>query len=315
MRIAVFHCPAGATGEGILQAFFDASLPVSFLKKELKKNKIDKKIQALVRQVSRQLGEAGIGGKQALGSLISIAAVANALRYFKIEKCFLRNLAIGKKGNPNTLKLLRGFLTHRLNINKELVTPSGASVLAAFCEKEDAIPSMRLEALGEGPDGLRISMGETVKPYRRERILLVETNIDDMNPQGFELLYARLFEAGALDVWVQTILMKKMRPAFKLSVLCEHTKQGEIAEVIFKETTSLGVRFLELDRFSLERKIVPVKTKWGKVRVKIAELEGRKMMSPEYDDLKRISQKTKLPFREVYAKVKNQICSSPLSKI
>ncbi len=315
MRIAVFHCPTGATGEGILEAFFDAGFPVSSLKKALKKNKIDKKIKTLVRQASSQLGKAGIKQNDALNSLLSTVCVSIALRHFKIEKCFLRNLGIGKKGNPNTLKLLRGFLIERLNVNKELVTPSGASILATFCEKEDAIPSMRLEALGEGPKGLRISIGETAKPYRRERILLVETNIDDMNPQGFELLYSRLFEAGALDVWVQTILMKKMRPAFKLSVLCEHTKREEIAEVIFKETTSLGVRFLELDRFSLERKMVSVKTRWGKVRVKIAELEGRKVISPEYDDLKQISEKTKLSFREVYAKVKNQICLSPSFKI
>lgn len=220
----------------------------------------------------------------------SVTKITAALRHFKIKKCFVRNLAIGKKGNPRTLKLLCGFVLNRIPINREIVTPEGARILAAICEKEMSIPPMRLEEVGFGPNQLMVSIGETVAPYLRERILLLETNIDDMNPQGFELLYERLFKTGALDVWVEPIMMKKMRPAFKLSILLHHRDQEKISNVLFKETPTLGVRFLELDRFSLPRKNFRVKTRFGNVRFKTRWLDSQPMKAnPEYDDLRRIS--------------------------
>lgn len=132
--------------------------------------------------------------------------------------------------------------------------------------------------------------------YRQGKVVLLETNVDDMNPQGFELLYERLFEAGALDVWVETILMKKMRPAFKLSVLLKPADQERIAETIFQETPTLGLRFLEMGRFYLPRKVVRLKTGWGSVRAK----KAGDQTFPEYEDIKRIAKERKLPFRRVY---------------
>ncbi len=301
MKIAVFHCPSGITGEGAIQAFLDAGLPLSHLKRELNKPRLDKKTKTLILRVSKELQRAKIFGPEAVDALLHVAAMEAVLRYFKIEKCFVRRLAIGKKGNPRTLKLLRGFILDRLPMNKELVTPAGAAILSVFCEKEESIPSMKLEAVGEGAKGLRISIGRTAAPFRRERVLILETNIDDMNPQGFELLYERLFKAGALDVWVEPILMKKMRPAFKLSVLLDHKDQEGISEVIFKETPSLGVRFLEVDRFSLPRKTVRLSTRFGPVRMKVGFLDSRHSSArPEYEDVKQISQKRRLPFHRVY---------------
>ena len=315
MNIAVFHCPRGITGESALQAFHDAGLPISYLKKELSKKQIDATTHRLIGQLAQKLGKAGIGGKDALDSLTCAGAVAAALEYFKVEKCFVRRIAIGKRGNPRTLKLLQGFILERLPIYKELVTPSGAAILAAFCEREDAIPAMRLESVGEGPSELRVSIGEAVAPYRRERILLLETNIDDMSPQGFEILYERLFKAGALDVWVQPILMKKMRPAFKLSVLLEHAGRERISEAIFMETPTLGVRFLELDRFTLPRKIKRAKTRYGFVRAKIGQLDSRRsVVSPEYEDVKQICERKKLSFRETYEMIQKELCSSLSSR-
>lgn len=284
MKIAVFNCPGGVTGEGILQAFLDAGLPRAVIARS-RKDEIKK--------------------------------VTSALRHFKIKKCFLRNLAIGKKGDPRTLKLLGGFILNRIPVNRELVTEEGARILASICEKEDAIPAMRLERVGFGPNQLMVSMGETVAPYQRERILVLETNIDDMSPQGFELLYERLFKAGALDVWVQPILMKKMRPAFKLSILLRHSEREKISEVLFKETPTLGVRFLELDRFSLPRKKIRVKTRFGPVRVKVISPspfalspnggEGRVRGYPEYEDLKRIAKRKNLSFRRVWTEIKREL--------
>jgi uncharacterized protein (DUF111 family) len=188
------------------------------------------------------------------------------------------------------------------------VTPEAAAILSVLCEREMSIPALRLEKVGFGPGNLTLSIGETVAPYQRERILLLETNIDDMNPQGFELLYERLFQAGALDVWVEPILMKKMRPAFKLSVLLNHREQDEISEVLFKETSTLGARFLEVDRFSLPRKIVRVKTRFGPVRFKIGYLNSKMARpNPEYSDLKRIAVKRELPFAKVLAQIKKDL--------
>ena len=315
MKIAVFHCPKGITGEGAVQAFFDAGLPAAYLKKELAKKSLDRKTRVWIHQLAEKLGRAGIGGEEAIDALIHANAVARALRYFKIEKCFVRQVAIGKKGNPRTLKLLQGFLLDRLPIPRELVTPAGALILTTFCEKEGAIPSMRLESVGEGAGGLRISTGETAAPYRRERILLLETNIDDMSPQGFELLYSRLFKAGALDVWVEPILMKKMRPAFKLSVLLDHSIREKISEVIFRETPTLGARFLELDRFALPRKIERVRTQWGIIRVKVGQLNSKhSVISPEYDDVKKICEKRKLPFRYVYNQINKALVQGRRSR-
>lgn len=265
MKIAVFNCPLGITPEALFQAFVDAGLPRSHSKRRLDPRK----------------------------------KITQAIRHFGIQKCFIRNLGIGRRGNPAALKLLKGFILNRVPVARELVTLEGGAVVATLCEKTLSIPTMRLERVGFGPNQLMVSIGETVAPYSRERILLLETNIDDMSPQGFELLYERLFKAGALDVWVETILMKKMRPAFKLSVLLNHTAQDKISEVVFRETPTLGVRFLELDRFSLPRKTVRVKTRFGPVRIKIGSLDSRpSVASPEYEDVKRIARRKNLSFRQ-----------------
>ena len=303
MKIAVLNCPHGATGEGIVKAFLDAGLPRAALQRELKKRSADKPSKALVGRMLKALERAGICLSDR-PALMTLAQAAVAIQYFKIKKCFVRNLAIGRKGNPRTMKLLGGFLLERVPVDGELVTPEAAAILTVLCEREMSIPATRPEFVGFGTNGILVSIGETVAPFRRERILLLETNIDDMNPQGFELLYERLFEAGALDVWVESILMKKMRPAFKLSVLMMHPLVDKISEVIFKETPSLGVRFLELDRFSLPRKTIRVKTRLGPVRYKVGWLDSKHSAAhPEYEDLKRIALKRNLSFREVRVKM------------
>ena len=303
MKIAVLNCPGGVSAKALIGAFQDAGLPQSYLKKELTKRRPDPKTKALTVRILKALERE----KNYISNphiLMQVAQVAAGIRYFQIEKCFLRNLTIGRKGNPRILKLLKGFNFERSPVKKEWVTAEGAAILSVLCEKEISIPAMRLVRVGFGSGSLQMSIGETLAPYRRERILLLETNIDDMNPQGFELLYERLFQAGALDVWVEPILMKKMRPAFKLSILFNHPDQEKISEAVFKETPTLGVRFFEMDRFSLPRKIERVKTRFGPVRAKIGWLDSKhSVISPEYEDLKRISKKARLPFSQVY-----QIC-------
>lgn len=303
MKIAVFNCPLGVTAEGMVRAFIDAGLPRGLLKKELHKQRPDPETKNLVLRFLKPLEKNKLLTTDGKG-LVALAEAAVGVGYFEIKKFFVRNLGIGRKGNPRILKLLRGFALDRVPVNQELVSADGAVLLDVLCEREDSIPAMRLENVGFGPGQIQISIGETLAPYRRERILLLETNIDDMSPQGFELIYERLFRAGALDVWVQPILMKKMRPAFKLSVLLNHREQDKISETIFKETPSLGVRFLELDRFSLPRKGIRVKSRFGPIRAKVGYLNSKpSTITPEYEDLKRISKKQNLPFRYVQKSV------------
>ncbi len=311
MRIAVFHCPQGVSAEGIVQAFLDAGVPRAYLKRESKKQ-LPKKTSSLIHKINYSLSVILSEAKDleilrplrglrmtALRPNDSIIQIAFAIQYFGIDKFFLRSLAIGKGGNPRTLKLLKGFILNRLPINQEIVTPPGAAILSILCEREVSIPPMQLETVGFGAGKVMISIGKTVAPYRRERILVLETNIDDMSPQGFELLYERLFKAGALDVWVESILMKKMRPAFKLSVLLNHTDQEKICREIFRETPTLGVRFLEMDRFSLTRHIKRTRTPWGKVRMKFGFSDTNHSVGrPEYEDVKRVARSKNLSFRQ-----------------
>lgn len=262
----------------------------------------------------------------AVDSIVDIVGTAICLHHLGIEKIFVRNLHVGRGAlkahhhgrialpSPAASELLKGFELHHAPIDHEMVTPTGAAILAALAEKTSDLPSMETRAVGYGagtrhfkdrPNLLRVSWGEILRGFFRDRIFVLETNLDDMNPLGFEILYARLFKAGALDVYVTPILMKKMRPAFKLSVLLEHAKRQEISAAVFKDTTTLGVRFLELDRFLLQRKFVTVSTRFGKLKVKVGSADGQPcIVSPEYEDCKKAALKYGAAFRTVYGEAK-----------
>ncbi len=263
-----------------------------------------------------------------LDSIVDIVGTAAAVHHLKIEKIFVRNLHVGfgeirtyhhgrvMLPSPGALELLKGFKLNHAPIRFEMVTPAGAAILAALAEKTDEIPDLDVQSVGYGagsqdfkdrPNLLRITLGQSSRGFKKDRILVLETNLDDMNPLGFEILYTRLFQAGALDVYLTPVLMKKMRPAHKLSVLLEHSLKEKISEVVFKETTTFGLRFMELDRFLLARKITHVQTKFGRVSVKIGTANGRPhIASPEYEDCKKISLTRRIPFGEVYREAKKQ---------
>ena len=154
---------------------------------------------------------------------------------------------------------------------------------------------------------LRVFIGEAAKPSSDEKTLLLETNIDDMNPQIYEYLMERLFDAGALDVYLTPIIMKKGRPATMLSVLTTKDNIKDMADIIFRETTSIGMRVQETGRIKAERKIKEIKTRFGKVRVKIA-LKGKEILgiTPEYEDCKRIAIKNKIPLKKVMEEIREK---------
>lgn len=201
----------------------------------------------------------------------------------------------------------------------ELVTPTGAALLAELADEFGPYPPMTVHATGFGagqrdmpyPNLLRLVLGETDEApaaavsteaaYQADRLLLLETNIDDMNPEIFGYVSQRLFAAGALDVWLTPIYMKKGRPATLLTALCAAGQADRITELILQETTSLGLRRQEIERLCLPRTIEQVETPWGPVRVKIAYLpNGQRKAAPEYEDCQALAAQHGVPLRTVY---------------
>ncbi len=215
---------------------------------------------------------------------------------------------------PATLALLQGVPVYATGIRSELVTPTGAAVLVTLAKEFGPLPRMKVERTGYGagsreleiPNLLRVCIGESVGPAaKREELALVETNIDDMNPQLFEHVAERLFEKGSLDVYLTPVQMKKNRPATVLSALTRPDAVDEVLAVIFAETTTLGVRINRIERAYLEREFVSIETKYGKVTVKAAKsFGGITNLSPEYEECRAIAVKRNLPLKDVYDEVK-----------
>lgn len=216
---------------------------------------------------------------------------------------------------PATAELLKGVPVYDRDINAELVTPTGAALITFLASNFGEVPLMRINKIGYGagtrdlsiPNLLRVILGETDKGYEEDIVLLIQTNIDDMNPQIFGHLMKKLFQKGALDVWFTPIQMKKNRPAIMLSVLAEKKDVDSLSEIIFDESTTIGLRIVEMKRKKLIRENKKVKTIYGEVEVKITRGDGVvKNISPGYDDCQRLAEKLNLPFKEIYDEVKRK---------
>ena len=217
---------------------------------------------------------------------------------------------------PATLELLSGFPVHSVDIRGELVTPTGAALLTTLADPSAAgkMPAMRVLASGFGagkkqfkaemPNLLRVVIGETAnsdEDKTPQTIAVLETNLDDQNPESFELLMERAFAAGALDVFFAPIQMKKNRPATLVSVICPTDKVEALAGVLFRETGTFGVRIREQRRLTLVRSWRTVTTEFGPIRLKIGNWQGKEITaSPEYEDCKRAALEHGVPLRRVY---------------
>jgi len=213
---------------------------------------------------------------------------------------------------PATVEILRDMPVYFSGIPYELTTPTGAVILKEIADGFDDIPSMKIRNTGYGagqrdikgfPNTLRIILGDDVSkhdPSDSPGVLVIETNIDDMNPQLYEYVMERLFKAGALDVYLTPVIMKKGRPGVVLTVLCPEGRKADIIGILFRETTTIGVRFYESSRIILNREIREMETRFGKVKVKLSRMDdGAVRFSPEYEDCKRIAKRFKMPLREV----------------
>jgi len=211
---------------------------------------------------------------------------------------------------PATAALLKSVPTYSTGIEAELTTPTGAAIVTTLAESFGVMPEMTVEEIGYGagsrdlsiPNLLRVSIGVTeAGQYETDTVLLIETNIDNMNPELYEHVFERLLAAGALDVFTTPITMKKSRPGIILSVLTPPALENTLLEIIFTETTTIGVRLQHLQRRKLSREIKTVETEYGPVQVKVASHGDRVVnVAPEYEDCKKIAEEKGIPIQDVY---------------
>jgi len=216
---------------------------------------------------------------------------------------------------PATTEMLKGFPSYSSDIEFELATPTGVGIITAMAKASNAIPVMKTNAIGYGagskdfsdsPNLLRIMIGEGYSPSEQDSITVIESNIDDMNPQFYDHIMNRIFDAGALDVFLTPIIMKKNRPAVKITLLSDNDNVNKLADILLKETTSFGLRMYKTERIKLEKEIKTVKTEYGSTKVKIGKKNGKIInIAPEYEDCKRIANERGISIREVYEKVKS----------
>ncbi|HEY2904304.1 MAG TPA: nickel pincer cofactor biosynthesis protein LarC [Vicinamibacterales bacterium] len=259
----------------------------------------------------------------AIDSIIDIVGVVFAMEWAHADRIVCSPLNVGggmvKSAHgvfpvpaPATVKLLGDAPIYAGAVQKELVTPTGALIATTYAEAFGPVPAMAIERVGYGagdrddpntPNVLRVLIGRDadVGP-RAERVVVIECEIDDMNPQIFGVAMERLYAAGALEVFYVAVQMKKNRPGTLLTVVCRPADRAAIAEIIFRETTTIGLRYSETNRECLDREHLAVETPLGAIRVKIASRDGRVLnAAPEFEDCAKAAAAHNLSVKEVQA--------------
>ena len=252
-------------------------------------------------------------------AIVDICGAAAGLARLGVDEVRFSRLAVGRgyvdcaHGRlpvpaPATTRLIQGCEIEAGVAEGELLTPTGAAILTTLGE-QTAMPSMRATATGYGagareregiPNLLRVWLGETADPAEADVVWVMETNVDDCSGEVLGHAMERLLAEGALDVFATPIQMKKSRPGVRLTVIAEPARLDALAEVLFRETSTFGVRYHEVRRTKLAREIVTVPTPHGPVRVKLGRRAGQVLTrEPEYEDCRRLAQTTGLPLREI----------------
>jgi hypothetical protein len=258
-------------------------------------------------------------------TIVDVIGTAIGLEYLGIERVYASPVATGmgmmrsEHGMlpipaPAVVELLKGAPVYSHGIPYELVTPTGAAILAATAHRFGDIPAMEITAVGYGagtreleiPNVLRLLIGrarEDSELFGPVPAVLLEANIDDMNPELYGYVIERLLEAGAQDAWLTPIVMKHGRPASTLSVLVGPTDEHVVRDVLFAETTTLGMRRRVTEKWALPRELLPVEITGGAVRVKVARGKDGAVMgiAPEFADCARLARQTGRPLKDVYA--------------
>jgi uncharacterized protein (TIGR00299 family) protein len=263
----------------------------------------------------------------AIDSIVDIVAAAAALDWLRPVRITSRPVPLGHGSvstahgllpvpTPATLELLAGAPVEDGGAAFELTTPTGAAILAASVERWGLLPPLRLAAVGWGagerelpdrPNLLRVVLGEPAGEAWRtsgaggESCLVIEANVDDTSPELLAPLVGELIAAGARDAWIGPVLMKKGRPGFIVSALCDPTGRDAVERALFRGSSTIGVRRHAVERTVLPRRIIDVETPWGAVPVKVAGEGDDENVAPELEACRRLATERGVPLKRVYA--------------
>lgn len=257
----------------------------------------------------------------ALDSIVDIVGAAICFEKFNIDAVYSSPIKMGNGGfamtehgklplpGPAASEILKEYPTVLTDIPFELTTPTGAAIIKSMSKGVLASERIRIERIGYGagtkdipqiPNLLRIMIGEMINSYGTDELVMIETNIDDMNPEIYPYVLEKVLAAGANDAYLIPIIMKKGRPAIMLSVLTEREKVEQISQIIFSQTTSIGVRTYPVQRGKLRREVREIKTQFGMMKCKVLFMNGTERIVPEYEECKRVAEAQKIPLLEVY---------------
>jgi pyridinium-3,5-bisthiocarboxylic acid mononucleotide nickel chelatase len=264
----------------------------------------------------------------AIDSIVDIIGSVLCIEKFKIDKIYSTPLRVGsgvfvktRHGNiplpaPATAELLKNYPSVITDSPYELTTPTGAAIVTTLSNGIMEGNEFKIERIGYGagdleipnlPNLLRIFIGETCSDFVKDDIFVIETTIDDMNPQLYPFIIEKLLEKGANDAHLVPIIMKKGRPGIILSVITPKESYNEILNVIYSQTTTIGARVQNIKREKLPRVIKEFDTSFGKVKAKVIEFQGNNKISPEFEECKRIALEKNLPLLEVQEKIKKEL--------
>ena len=305
----------------------------------LRQSRLDEEVREKAIEIFRRLAAAearvhGVATEEVhlhevgtADALVDIVGAVVGLRLLGVEQVFSSPLRCGSgfvqcaHGRypvpvPAVMELCSGVPLIQTDATSELITPTGAAIITGLATSFEPPPEFRLRSVGYGagrrpgreiPNLLRIRIGETEGILARDQAVLVEANIDDMNPEVYGYLFDRLLEGGAKDVYVTPVHMKKGRPGSLLSVLADAVQLDRVADIVLSETTTTGLRYHYVERRKLERSSVTVATAYGPVRVKTASFDGVARHAPEYDDCARLARLKTVPILTVYEAARNAI--------
>lgn len=271
----------------------------------------------------------------AVDSIVDIIGAAICIDYLKVDKIMSSKVEVGggfvkcahgilPVPAPATAEILKDIPIKSGRIFFEATTPTGAAILASIVNEYTDSKSFNIKKIGCGighkdegdiPNILRVFLGETqeekylekgysIKDYNREEAIILECNIDDMNPEIYGYVMEKLLKNGAMDVYMTPIIMKKGRPAIILSVLCDESTEEKLQDILLIETTTIGVRKYRVKKTMLKRETVKINTIYGDVSAKISYINGETVkFKPEYEDCKKIAEDYIIPIKKVYDEV------------
>ena len=303
------------------------------IKKLIVKSSLSENVKTDSIEIFRRIGtvEAKIHGTSldkihfheigAIDSIVDIVGGAICMSLLSIDIVFSSALNTGEglinceHGTipipaPATLKLLEGIPCYSSGTKNELTTPTGAAFIGYYGSKFGSLPKMNIMKSGYGagsheikeiPNLLRVVLGEVLIPSKIITMKVIETNIDDMNPEFYDHIMSQLLIAGAADVFLTAVHMKKNRPGTLLTTVVSNDKFHSIVQIILEETSTFGIRHYDVVRTELKRENKLIKTPFGKVRIKIGTFAGSRLtVSPEYEDCKKLALKKGIPVKRVY---------------